>query len=73
MKFHHVYPHLAQIECHELAANHAWRGLLAHPEVGVEAGEVGVAETVIILKGGKLTELRAIWKIVHEITVEFEL
>ena len=68
-----MHPHLPQVECHELAANHAGRGLLAHAEVGVEAGEVGVAEAVIILKGGKLTELREIRQIVHEITVEFEL
>ena len=42
--------HLSQVERHELAANHARRGLLAHAEVGVEAGEVGVAEAVIFLK-----------------------
>ena len=42
--------HLSQVERHEFAANHARRGLLAHAEVGVEAGEVGVAEAVIFLK-----------------------
>ena len=42
--------HLPQVEGHELAADHARRGLLAHAEVGVEAGEVGVAEAVIFLR-----------------------
>ena len=41
--------HLSQVERHELAANHARRGLLANAEVRVEAGEVGVAEAVIFL------------------------
>ena len=41
--------HLPQVEGHELAADHARRGLLAHAEVGVEAGEVGVAEAMIFL------------------------
>ena len=41
--------HLSQVERHELSANHARRGLFAHTEVGVEAGEVGVAEAVIFL------------------------
>ena len=69
MELHHVHPHLPQVERHELAANHAGRGLLAHAEVGVEAGEVGVAEAVVILKGEKLTEFREIWQIVHKISV----
>ena len=42
--------HLSQVERHELAASHAGRRLLAHAEVGVEAGEVGVAEAVIVLE-----------------------
>ena len=62
MELHHVHPHLPQVECHELAANHAGRGLLAHAEVGVEAGEVGVAETVIILKGGNWPSLEKFGK-----------
>ena len=41
--------HLSQVKGHELAADHARRGLLAHAEVGVEAGEVGVAKAVIFL------------------------
>ena len=49
MELEHVRRHLSQVERHELAANHARRGLLAHAEVGVEAGEVGVAEAVIFL------------------------
>ena len=45
--------HLSQVERHELSANHARRGLFAHTEVGVEAGEVGVAEAVVLLREGK--------------------
>ena len=73
MELHHVHPHLPQVERHELAANHAGRGLLAHAEVGVETGEVGVAEAVVILKGEKLTEFREIRQIVHKVPVDFEL
>ena len=50
MKLEHVRRHLSQVERHDLAANHAMRGLFAHAEVGVEAGEVGVAEAVIFLR-----------------------
>ena len=53
MELEHVRRHLSQVERHELSANHARRGLFAHTEVGVEAGEVGVAETVVILREGK--------------------